>query len=76
MASSRAKTSSRQSQTCVKFMSIVICSKRNTDVNTSDLKILHKKYPNKVDFSDVIFNFSKLLMLDWRAMTVTVHLAP
>ena len=30
------------------------------NVNTSDLVILHKKCPNKVEFPDVIFNFSKL----------------
>ena len=41
---------SRQSQTCVKYRDIIICIKRNTDVNTNDLKILHKKCPNKVDF--------------------------
>ena len=28
----------------------IICIKRNTGVNTGDLEILHKKYPNKVDF--------------------------
>ena len=28
---------------------------------TGDLKILHKKCPNKVDFWDIIFNFSKIL---------------
>ena len=30
------------------------------NVNTSDLIILHKKCPNRIDFPDVIFNFSKL----------------
>ena len=44
----------------MKYRGIIVCLKRNTDVNTSDLKILHKKFPNKVDFLDVIFNFSKL----------------
>ena len=29
-------------------------------MNTSDLKILNKKIPNKVDFADFIFNFSKI----------------
>ena len=43
IASSRAKTRSRRSQACVKYRGIIICIKRNTDVNTSDLKILHKK---------------------------------
>ena len=43
IASSRAKTRSRQSQACVKYRGIIICIKRNTDVNTGDQKILHKK---------------------------------
>ena len=60
IATSRAKTKSRRSQTCVNFRANIICIKRNTDVNTSDLKILNKKRPNKVDFPDIIFNFSKL----------------
>ena len=83
IASSRAKTRPRQSQTCVKYRGNIIRIKRNTDGNTSDLKILHKKRPNKVDFPDIFFNFSKNfylvcfnLMLDWRAITVTVYLAP
>ena len=60
IASSRAKTKSRQSQACVKYRGNIIWIRRNTDVNTSDLKILHKKRPNKVDFLDVIFHFSKI----------------
>ena len=60
IASSRAKTKSSWSQACVKYRDIIICIKRNTDVITSDQKILHKKCLNKVDFSDIIFNFSKL----------------
>ena len=59
IASSRAKIRSRQSQTCVKYRGNIICIKRKIDVNTSDLKKLHKKRPNKDDFPDVIFNFSK-----------------
>ena len=43
MASSRAKTISRQSQTCVKYMGDIICIKRNADVNKSDMKKLHTK---------------------------------
>ena len=42
-ASSRAKTRWRQSQTCGKYRGIILCIKRKTNVNTSDLKILHKK---------------------------------
>ena len=58
MARSRAKTRSTQSPTCMKYRGIIIFIKRNSDVNTGDLKILHKKYQNKVDFPDIIFNFS------------------
>ena len=43
ISSSRAKTRSTRSQTCVKYKGNIICIKRNTDVNTGDLKILHKK---------------------------------
>ena len=61
IASSRTKTKSRRSQTCVKYRGNIICIKKNTDVSTNDLKILLKKTrPNKIDFPDVIFNFSKL----------------
>ena len=60
IARSRAKTRPRQSQTYVKCRGNIICIKRNTDVNTGDLEILHKNFPNKVDFPDVIFNFSKI----------------
>ena len=56
---SKAKIRSRRSQKCAMFRGNIMCIKRNTDVNTGDLKILHKKCPNKVDFPDVIFNFSK-----------------
>ena len=60
MASSRAKTRSTRSQICMKYRGIIILIKKNSDVNTGDLKILHKKCQNKVDFQDVIFNFSKM----------------
>ena len=40
---SRAKIRSTRSQACVKYRGFIICIKRNTDVNTGDLKILHKK---------------------------------
>ena len=39
----RAKIRSTQSQTCAKYRGNIICIKRYTDVNTGDLKILHKK---------------------------------
>ena len=41
IASNRAKTRSRRSETCVKYRGIIICIKRNTDVKTRDLKILY-----------------------------------
>ena len=47
IASSRAKTRSRQSQTCVKYRDIIIWIKRNTYVYTRDLKILNKKMSKK-----------------------------
>ena len=82
IASSRAETRSRRSQTCVKYRGNIICIKRNTDVNTSDLKILHKNYVQirlifqtlssiSPNIHVVCFN----LMLDCRAMTVWVYLA-
>ena len=58
---SRAKMRSIQSQKCVKYRGIILCIKGNTDVNTDDLKILHEKCPNKVNFPDIIFNISKIL---------------
>ena len=39
----KAKIRSRQSQTCAMFRGNIMCIKRNTDANTGDLKILHKK---------------------------------
>ena len=43
IASDRAKTRSTRSQTCVKYRGIIILFKRNSDVNTGDLKIFHQK---------------------------------
>ena len=57
----KSLTRSRRSQTCVKYSGNIICIKRNTDVKTSDLNILHKKPPNKVEFPDAIFKFLKIL---------------
>ena len=48
--SSRAKTRSRRSQICLKFGGNIICIKRNTDVNKSDLEKLQFFFPNEVDF--------------------------
>ena len=61
ISSSRAKIRSIRRQACVKYRGDIICIKRNTDMNAGDLKILHKKFLNKVDFPDVIFNFSKIV---------------
>ena len=58
ISSNRAKTRSTQCQACVKNKDNITCIKKNTDVNTGDPKILHKKMPN---FPDFIFNFSKIL---------------
>ena len=78
-----AKIRSTQIQTGVKYRGNIICIKRNTDVNTRDLKILHKKISKKGWFSRRYLHFLQHfmwfainLMLHWRAMTVTVHLAP
>ena len=83
IASNRATTRPTQSQTCVKFRGIFICIERNADVNTSDVKILYKKMSKYGWFSRCYLLFLQTfmwfafnLMLDWRAMTVTVHLAP
>ena len=43
MTSSGVKTKLTQIQTCVKYRGIIICIKRNTIVDTGDLKILHKE---------------------------------
>ena len=45
MANIRAKTRSTRSQTCVKYGGIIIFINIYTDVNTGDLKIIHKKMP-------------------------------
>ena len=45
----------------MKYGGIIIFIKRNSDVNTGNLKILHKKCQNKVDFPDVILNFFKMV---------------
>ena len=72
----RAKIRSTRSQTCVKYRGIIIFIEHRWPKNTS-----HIFFPNMVDFPDVQFlqNFIWIafnLMLDWRAVTVTVHLAP
>ena len=70
ISSSGAKTRSTRSQACVMYKGNIICIRRNTDVNTDDLKILHKRCPNKVDFPDVIFNFFKI----WCGLPSTLFL--
>ena len=76
MTSSRAKTRSTQSQTCMKYEGIIICIKRNSDVNTVDLKILQKKSQNKVDFPDVIFDFSKMVCVLPSTLCMTGEMWP
>ena len=80
---SRANIRLTRSQTCVKYRGIIICIKRNTDVNTGDLKIIHKKMSKwgwfsrrYLQFLQNVMWFAFNLMLEWRTMTVTVHLAP
>ena len=80
---SRAKTRSTRSQTCVKYRDNIICIKRNTDVKTGNLKILHKKMSKYgwfsrcyVQFLQNFMWFAFNLILDWRVMPVTVHSAP
>ena len=43
IASNRAKKILTRSQACVKYRGIIIFIKRNTDVNSGDLKILNQK---------------------------------
>ena len=57
-----------------KLWGIIICIKSNSDVNTGDLKILHKKCQNKVDFLDVIFNFSKMVCVLPSTLCITGEL--
>ena len=76
MASSRAKTRSTKSQTCMKYGGIIIFIKRNSDVNTGDRKILHKKCQNKFDFPDVIFNVSKMVCVLPSTLCMTGELWP
>ena len=76
MASSRKKTWSTQNQTCMKYGGIIIFIKRNLDVNTGDLKILHKKCQNKVDFWDIILNFSKMVCVLPSTLCMTGELWP
>ena len=73
---SRAKIRSTQRQTCLKYRGNIICVKRNTDVNTGDLKILHKKCPNKVDFPDIIINFWNFLCALPSTLCLTGELWP
>ena len=74
MASSRAKTRSTRSQTCVKYRGIVIFIKRNSDVKTGDLQKIYKKYQNKVNF--VLFTFLKMLFVLPQKLCMTGDLWP
>ena len=63
IASSRAKTTLRQSQACVKYRCFIICIKRNTDVNIGDEKILHKKMSTWGWFSGCYLQFLLFYMV-------------
>ena len=76
IASDRAKTRSTQSQTCVKYRINTNFILRNMDVNSRDLKILHKKCQNQVYFPDVIFNFSKSVCALPSTSCITGELSP
>ena len=76
MTSSRAKTRSTRSQICMKYGGIIIFIKINSDINRGGLKILHKKCQNKVDFADIIFNFSKMVCIFPSTLCMTGELWP
>ena len=76
MASNKAKTRSTQSQTCIKYGGINFFIKRNSDNNKGDLKILHKKCQNKVDFPEVVLNFSKMVCVLPSTLCMTGELWP
>ena len=83
MASGRAKARSTQSQSCVKYRGINILINRNTIVNTSDLKIFHKKMSKKgwfsrhyLQFLRNFISFEFNFMHYCRAVINTVNLAP
>ena len=60
IASSRAKTRSRRSQTCVKYWGNIICILRKNRCEQKWSEITsQKKRQNKVDFQGLILNFSK-----------------
>ena len=61
ISSNRPKTRSTRSQACVKYRGNIIFIKRNTDMNTGDLKILHKKMSNWGWFSRHYLYFSNIL---------------
>ena len=65
MVGIRAKTRSTRCQRCVKYTSIIIFIKGNTDMNTGDLKILCKKCQNKADCSPEFFNLLYVLPYAW-----------
>ena len=79
-ANSRSKIRSRQNQTRVKYRGNIICFKRKTDVNTSDLRKITKNVQIRLIFQTLPFISPKIdvffLIHVWRSMDVTVHLAP
>ena len=57
---SRAKTISRRSQTCVKYRGIIICILKKYRYEHKWSENTSKKCPNRLNYLDVNFNFSKL----------------
>ena len=59
MVSSKAKTRSTIIQTRVKYRCVIICIKRNKDVNTCDIKILQNK-TKSVKIRPILKTLSKI----------------
>ena len=82
MAISIAKTRSTQSRAFTKFKGITFFIKRNIDANTGDLKIFHTKICQNMAFFKMLPSASPIVYVfclqpfTWRAMNVTVLLAP
>ena len=70
--SSRTKTRSRRSQTCVKHRGIVIFITRNSDVNRSDLKLIHNKMSKEGWFSRRYLQFQfQFATMIWGSLIVS-----
>ena len=71
-----AKTRSTSRHTCVKYMGNIIFIQRITDNYTGDLNIFNQRCQNRVNFPDIIFNFSKLLCVLPSTLCMTGELRP